>query len=126
MKDSGSGTAETRTESAESFDRQFYRALASPERRRLLTLLLDGEERSVEDVATLLVGWEATATGTAKEPADRKRAHLRLVHAHLPMLEEAELVSHDPDRGTVRMGALAPEAIEHLERSIDDWDVESA
>lgn len=120
MNDNGPGTVETRSELSESFGQQFYRALASEERRRLLSLLLDGEQRCVEDVATLLVGWEATATGTAKQPADRKRALLRLVHAHLPMLEEAGLVRYDSERSTVRMESLPAERVEQLERWLED------
>jgi DNA-binding transcriptional ArsR family regulator len=126
MTDDHSGTAEARAGSSESFGQQFYRVLASQERRRLLSLLLDGEERCVEEVATLLVGWDASTTGTAKGPTDRERAHLRLVHAHLPMLEEAGLVTYDPERGTVRMESLAAETIDRLERSVADWGGNSA
>lgn len=125
MKDNGHRTAETQTGSAECFGHQFYRALASRERRRILSLLLDGEERSVEDVATLIVGWDA-ATDAANEPEDRERAHLRLVHAHLPMLDEAGLVTYDPEQGTVRISALDTDAVEYLERSVDGGDGESA
>ena len=75
---------------------------------------------------TLLVGWDASETGTAKGPADRERAHLRLVHAHLPMLEEAELVTYDPEHGTVRMESLAAETIDRLERNVADWDGNAA
>lgn len=121
MNDDGS-----RTGSAGEFGQQFYRVLASRERRRILSLLLDGEERSVGDVATLLVSWDGATTGTAKEPEDRERAHLRLVHAHLPMLEEAGLVMYDPEHGTVRMAPLDTDAVEYLERSVGGRDGESA
>ena len=121
MNDDGSRTADTRAEPPERSCRQFYRALASRERRRLLALLLDCEERSVEDVATLLVGCDAR-TGTIEGPERRERTLLRLVHAHLPMLQEAGLVTYNPERGTVRVESLAPETVEYIERSLDDGE----
>jgi hypothetical protein len=73
----------------------FYSALASTQRRRLLWYLLDGEERTVEDVATVLSGWEAADTGRLQTPDDRTRVTIELVHRDLPLLADAGLISYE-------------------------------
>lgn len=107
------------TDESPRFDRQFYRAIASRERRRLLSILLDGDERTVEELATLLLGWEATASGTVGSPDDRRLTLLRLVHNHLPRLDEAEMVEYDQERGTARIEELEPGMAEYIENTVD-------
>lgn len=119
MKENGPRTDESRGGSSQGFGRQFHRALASRERRRLLAVLLDGGERQVEEVATLLVGWDATEFNTVEGPADHRRVLIRLHHVHLPMLDDAGLVTHDTEDGTVRIGSLDPATVELIERSVD-------
>ncbi|GAB7093631.1 hypothetical protein JCM30237_07830 [Halolamina litorea] len=117
MDDSGSRT--DGTGESPGFDRQFYRAIASRERRRLLSILLDGDERTVEELATLLLGWEATASGTVGSPDDRRLTLLRLVHIHLPRLDEAEMIEYDQGRGTARIEKLEPGMAEYIEDTVD-------
>ncbi len=119
MKENGPRTDESRGETARTFDHQFYRAMASRERRRLLYVLLDGEERTVEEVATVLVGWDATESGTVGDPDDRNLVLLRLVHIHLPLLDDAGLVAYDDERGRVRAESLDEATREYIERGID-------
>lgn len=119
MNENGSRADETSGETELAFDDEIYRALGSRERRRLLHLLLDEEERTVEELATLLLGWDVTASGTVGDPDDRLRTILRLEHVHLPILDEIGLVSYDPDRGTVRAEQLDAATVELIERGVD-------
>lgn len=119
MTENDPGADESSSDPAGTFDDVIFRALASRERRRLLSLLLEEEERDVEELATLLLGWDATASGTASDPEDRRRTALRLRHSHLPKLDDAGLIDHDPDRGTVRLASLDPATVELIERSVD-------
>ena len=119
MKENGSQTDEARGALSRPFDHQFYRAMASRERRRLLYALLDGEERAVEEVATVLVGWDATASGTVGDPDDRKLVLLRLVHIHLPLLADAGIVNYDEAAGTVSLASLEASTREAIEQGVD-------
>lgn len=119
MNENGSRADETSGETELAFDDEIYRALGSRERRRLLHLLLDEEERTVEELATLLLGWDVTVSGTVGDPDDRLRTILRLEHVHLPILDEIGLVSYDPDRGTVRAEQLDAATVELIERGVD-------
>lgn len=119
MNENGSRTDETGRDASPTFDSKFYRALGSRERRRLLHLLLDEAERPVEELATLLVGWDAAASETVGGPEDRRVVLIRLLHVHIPMLEDAGLVCYDEERGTVRTGSLDPVAIEYVRQGVD-------
>ncbi|QKY19169.1 ArsR family transcriptional regulator [Halolamina sp. CBA1230] len=119
MSENGPQSDEASGEPALAFDDELYRALASRERRRLLSLLLDEEERTVEELATLLLGWDVTASGTVGDPDDRWRTILRLRHSHLPILDEIGVVSYDPDSGTVRAEPLDTATVELIERGVD-------
>lgn len=100
-------------------DDEFYRALASARRRRLLSILLDGEERTVEDLATLLAGWRATDDGRLVTPADRTRIRVELVHVHLPKLSEAGLIDHDREVDTVCVTDLDDTVTDLIRRSVE-------
>lgn len=76
-------------------DDRLYRALSSTQRRRLLYVLFVEEESTVEHLGTILTGWETTETGTMAGPAERERAIVELRHRHLPVLDEAGLVTYD-------------------------------
>lgn len=98
---------------------QFYRALAVTRRRRLLGHLLDEREQTVEELATVLTGWEATDEGTMATPADHRQLVTELVHVHLPLLDDAGLVSYDQSAATVEIEPLHPEVTALLRRSLD-------
>ncbi|MFO7925841.1 MAG: DUF7344 domain-containing protein [Halobacteriota archaeon] len=100
-------------------DDRLYRALAATERRRLLYLLLDGGERRIEELATVLTGWDATETGTMGTGDDRERTLVELRHVHLPLLADFGLVEYDRQRGTVDVESVDPLLEELLERSVD-------
>jgi len=85
---------------------QFYRALTSHHRRRVLYYLLEENESSVEELATVLSGWEATTTETMQTPANRRTLLLSLSHNHLPQLANAELIDYDFQTGSVQLESL--------------------
>jgi DNA-binding transcriptional ArsR family regulator len=100
-------------------DDQFYRALAATPRRRLLSVLLDGEERTVDELATVLAGWDATDSGGMATPEDHERVAVELVHAHLPLLDDAGLVAHDRDDDTVSLEGVEPAVDDLIRRSVE-------
>lgn len=107
-------------------DDQFYRALASSHRRHLLYCLLETEERTVEELASVLSGWEATAAGTLYTAADRSEVRLQLLHNHLPQLDDAGLIEYDPNSGTVRLRSLQPRPTDIIRQSVEaEQSVES-
>ena len=98
---------------------QFYRALAAPQRRRLLYYLLAENESAVEELATVLSGWKATTTGTMHTSADWSELRLTLVHNHLPRLAEAGLIDYDPDDGSVQLTSLHPRVADIIRQSVE-------
>ncbi|AGN00436.1 hypothetical protein L593_02425 [Salinarchaeum sp. Harcht-Bsk1] len=89
-------------------DDRIFRALASKQRRRLLSYLLDGEVRTVEELATALTGWQASESGSMQTAADREQVRIELFHSHLPLLDEVGLIAYDRDRDVVRIESLDP------------------
>lgn len=98
---------------------QFYRALASSHRRRLLYYLRETDESTVEELASVLSGWEATTTGTMHTRSDRSAIRLQLLHNHLPLLADAELIDYDSDTGTVQLESLHRGVTDVIERSVE-------
>ncbi len=101
-------------------DDALYRAFASRQRRRLLAILRDTEPggTSVDELATLLCGYDATATGTMGTPSSRDQLLVALTHVHLPHLDAVGLVDYDRGDGTVASRPLDPEVEELLDRSV--------
>jgi len=100
-------------------DDAFYRALAATQRRRVLSLLSDETELTVEELATLLTGWDATETNKMATPADRETTIIELVHIHLPLLAECDLVSYDAENATVSIEPLSETVVDLINESID-------
>lgn len=98
---------------------QFYRALAATQRRRLLYHLLAEKESTVEELATVLSGWEATTTGTMRTAADRSKLRLTLVHNHLPRLAEAGLIDYEPPDEAVQLTSLHPQVADIIRLSVE-------
>lgn len=101
-------------------DDALYRAFASRKRRRLLAMLRDtGPDRtSVDELATLLCGYDAADTGTMRTPSSRDQLLVALIHVHLPHLEAVGLVDYDRGDRTVAPRPLDPEVAELLDRSV--------
>lgn len=98
---------------------QFYQALASTHRRRLLYCLVENGESTVGNLASVLSGWEVTTTGTMYTQSDRSAIVLQLVHNHLPQLDDADLVSYDADAKTVQLEPLHPQVREIIRQSVE-------
>lgn len=93
---------------------EFYRALADESRRRVVACLLDREESTVDELAELLCGWEAT-DGTMVSPDRYEEIRIELYHNHLPCLDDAGLVSYDRSAGVVEPEPI-PKLVERLVR----------
>lgn len=100
-------------------DDRLYRALASTRRRRLLYFLLEEGESTVEELATVLTGWEATDTETMGTVRDYNQIGIELKHVHLPLLVDIGLIRHDRESDTVGIERLDPLLVELLSRSVD-------
>lgn len=81
-----------------------FQALANSKRRRLLSVLSAESAMSLSELTDILVGWDCTIDGPAG-PDERAQVKIELVHAHLPLLSDAGLVTVE-DR-TVRRADLA-------------------
>lgn len=92
------------TESALPDD--LYRALAAPERRQLLSALLDRRELTFEEATTVLVGWQTTTEGPVG-PDERDRLREALYHVHLPLLEDVGLLTYDREDDVVQLSTLS-------------------
>ena len=87
-----------------------FKALANSKRRRVLAALPDGSEMSVDELTDILVGWQSTADGPAN-PDEWAKVKIELVHAHLPLLADAGLVTYEDEE----IGRAAyPEPVEEL------------
>lgn len=96
-------------------DERTARALSATARRRVLDVLLgtDGEW-SLSELASVLAGWEATASGGMTTRDERRRIEVELHHQHLPHLDAVGLASYDPASKT-----LTPEPVdEAVERAV--------
>jgi len=101
-------------------DDQFYRALASTQPRRILYYLLANGESTTEELASVLSGWEVTTTtATMHTPADRSAILIQLVHQHLPLLADADLVDYDRDDSTVQIHSLHTRVESLIQQSIE-------
>ncbi|MEF8815104.1 MAG: hypothetical protein V5A55_15035 [Halovenus sp.] len=100
-------------------DDRLYRALAATPRRRLLYILLVEEKSTIDEIATVLAGWDATETGTITTPADREQIIVALEHIHLPRLSETGLVTYDRESGAVELERLDDAVIDLICQSVE-------
>ncbi|WP_058366566.1 DUF7344 domain-containing protein, partial [Haloparvum sedimenti] len=107
------GPEATADEASLLTDDRFFTSLASARRRRLLVLLSDEESRPIDELATLLAGWDATEKRPMTNAAERDRIRVDLRHVHLPMLDEVGLVDYDRENEEVAPVPL-PDLIDTL------------
>ena len=119
MNDGIKGEESTDSLPSRFVDDEFYRALSSRRRRRILAFLLDERECSRDELATVLAEWESTDTGSMSTRDDYDRIQLDLHHVQLPMLDESALVAYDPERGTVTIEPLETETRALIRRCIE-------
>lgn len=83
-------------------DERTARALSETTRRRVVDVLMGTDrEWSLSELATILAGWDATASGGMTTPDERRRIEVALHHRHLPHLDAVNLASYDPASKTV-------------------------
>jgi kynureninase len=53
-----------------------------------------------------------------EDPSDEtlRAVHVSLHHSHLPKLEDAGVIRHDRDDGTIRQGPNFTDVVDHLEK----------
>lgn len=78
-----------------------FRVLTDRRRRRLLSVLASEPELELDELTDILAGAESTSDGPTG-PEEWRRVKIALVHTHLPMLADADLLSYDDE--TVRRG----------------------
>jgi hypothetical protein len=100
-------------------DDDLYRALASKRRRRLLSALLIEQESTVEELSTMLAGWQSTESGGMATSEDRTDVMIGLRHSDLPVLDESGFVTFDSENGTVEMEHVPDAVRELIHRSVE-------
>jgi len=122
-KDKSSTEAATRgpkrSAMPELSDDRLYQALSAGRRRRLLYMLLVEESSTVGKLATVLAGWTATESEDAVTSNDYERILTELDHVHLPVLDDAGLVSYDRENGTVEIAPVDDAVAELISRSVE-------
>lgn len=99
-------------------DDDLYRAFGARARRRLLYLLSHEGECSVNELAVMLTGWDATDAGRVRDADTYMRLRTELIHSHLPLLDDVGLVSYDPEEMVVAIEPLEPTVEALLAESI--------
>lgn len=92
------------------------RALAQPRIRYTLCYLQEEPEPTVEQLADVITGIEASLEDTIAMPDDHERVRLHCHHAVIPALEELGFVTYDADSGTVTKETIPTEIYEVLEQ----------
>jgi len=111
--------AETAGLSSERLD-TLIRALAAEPRRMIYTYLAEHDSASIEELTDVVVGWSrARGRDTATCNWDDTRTALH--HRHLPVLDDADVITYDLDQQTATLASLSPSTAEVLS-SITDLD----
>jgi len=95
-----------------------FTALASSKRRRLLAVLPTKSAMTLDELTDILVGWQSAADGPAG-PDEWAKVKIELVHAHLPLLADAGLVTYE-DEEIAR--TTYPEPVEELVAFAGEYD----
>lgn len=92
---------------------EVFAALRDTDRRLVLYYLREHGSASVEELADVVTGWSSAGSRGMALPADRDDVATALRHRHLPVLEEAGLVTRDDSTGRVLFD-VASAAVEAL------------
>ena len=74
---------------------QVFRLLSDRYVRQTLFYLSSNPTTTLDELADVIAGWEATAQETIVTPVDRDRIRIRLYHVILPRLDEAGYIHFD-------------------------------
>lgn len=87
---------------------RFYRAMAAEPRRRVLYHVLETDRSTLEELATVLTGWDAVESSRVESTDVRDQWKMELRHVHLPHLADVELLEYDQETGVVEATDLDP------------------
>lgn len=94
---------------------EIYTLLSNRRRRNVIhSLLDDGPESSIGELATLLAAWENGCPTDEVTSKQRKRVYTALRQTHLPKLAEAGVLEYDEDRGGVELTPAGAELRKYL------------
>lgn len=99
-----------------------FEALAHPRRRYLLYTLLEKNAWTLTELAEKVAAWEHDGHADAVTETDRDRVYVSLLHAHVPKLEDDDVVAFDPEDETIEKGPNAEQVLallEHAGASLD-------
>lgn len=99
-------------------------ALTSERRRHVVRCLSESRTpTSLADLSTEIAAREFDAASGEPSPEAVKRVHLTLYHAHVPALEDANLLDYDAERESVALskrGTRAKRLVAALEANFPD------
>lgn len=78
-----------------------HRLLATSERRYLLSLLQETKGGKVEEFACRIAAAKRGVSPTAVDEDTRKQITIALVHNHLPLLADHQVVKYDDETGEI-------------------------
>lgn len=96
------------------------RALAAEPRRMVYTYLAEHDAAAITELTDVVVGW-SRARGRTADACNWDDTCTALHHRHLPVLDDAGVITYDADQQTATLASLSPATTEVLE-TITDLD----
>ena len=96
------------------------RALAAEPRRMVYTYLAEHDSASIAELTDVVVGW-SSARGRDTDACNWYDTRTALHHRHLPILDDAGVITYDVDQRTATLASLSPSTAEVL-TTITDLD----
>jgi len=96
------------------------RALAAEPRRMIYIYLAEHDSATVTELTDVVVGW-VKARGRDADACNWDDTRTALHHRHLPVLDDAGIVTYDADQQTATLASLPPSTTEVL-ATITDLD----
>jgi predicted transcriptional regulator len=106
-----------------------FEALAHPRRRYLIYTLLEKDAWSLTELSEKIAAWEYDVHADAVTETDRDNVYVSLWHAHVPRLEDDDIVEFDSEDETIEKGPNAEQVLallEHAGASLDSAHEEHA
>ncbi|MEF8828067.1 MAG: transcriptional regulator [Haloarcula sp.] len=110
--DQSEQSAETATLSSERLD-ALIRALSAEPRRMIYAYLAEHDSAPLEELTDVVVGW-SRARGRDTEDGSWDDTRTALHHRHLPVLDDAGVITYNPDQRTATLASLSPSTAEVL------------
>lgn len=119
VDEGASETADQPSEDTGELPKDVIFDLLSAARRRLVLRYLaeNGAEATLNDLADFVAARENGIEARLVSSKQRKRAYITLYQAHLPRLDDANVIDFDQARGTVKLRREADELFRYLEVS---------